>query len=338
MKHRVKISEAISTNRYINVIRSATYKSVEDAFFLMAELRETMSPVASKDFASNEASHTRFQQIANAYFSENFKQAMHVNLTKAINEALGADILTYIVFREIPKSYGGYASGTSITLSDEISKDFSKEIMDSVFQIIYDNYDGEDRVAGFHEVCAEFSNRTDKSRWWWHVESKINPLLHKFTRTVIHELVHVLQHAKQHNVGRHNTDYRSYLDKKPGELVKTYKSHWQKSHANEPIDPDLEQKYYKLYYASPQEMAAFAHEAAYEIIKSYGFDDVTTPEELQIKNIQAADIINNINWITGKFTKDPRTRREAMVRNRYIKLVYQEIVQYLNYRLEQLKY
>jgi hypothetical protein len=320
MKHRVTLSEAISANRYIDTIRSATYKSVNDAFFLMTKLRGIVSS----------ASHTRFIELVKGQFSDYFEQAMKINMTKALNEALGAGVSTHFVFRKTPKNTAGFARGTSIVLSDRLSKKITEPIMEYVFEITYNNYGGEDFVAGFYDVCSEFYELRRS------VEDIVNPTLPSFTRTVIHELIHVLQHAKQRD--QYDTEYRSYLDKKPGEFVKTARSRDEKSLANEPIDPNLEKKYIKLYYASPQEMAAIAHEAAHAAIQYYGFDNATTPNELQIKNIRASDIIHYIDWFTEGLIKDPKTRREAMVRNRYIKLVYQEIVQYLNYRLEQLKY
>ena len=84
-----------------------------------------------------------------------------------------------------------------------------------------------------------------------------------------------------------------------------------------------------MYYASPQEIAAFAHQMAMSVIKAYDLNNV---ERLQdIPKIDSEDIVINVNQrLNNRFAK-PRNPQEVKVRRRYLKLVYQEVQRYIDH-------
>lgn len=334
MTHRVNLSEAISANRYITAMRSAVYDGIQKSLAGMEHVREYISATATADFGNNDASHSKFIRLTKIYFQGNIEVVLAENTVTALNKTLGKTIVSSVSFQDIDAL--GQAHVLSIELSDKYATRFSDKIIDSLIQIVYDNYDGEERINGFYDLCDKLSKSSRSDSWWKYVESAISSLVLEFIATVIHELVHVLQHYPQLIKKRFGTEYRSYLDKNKGELqsmIRKYKQEIKQGN----VSPETEQRLSKLYYSSPQEIAAFAHNAAQNIIQSYGYADATTVDELQLKDLDASDIIQAIDSITNKWVRNPQTYREAAVRKRYIKMVYQEIAQYLTHRLEQLK-
>lgn len=156
-------------------------------------------------------------------------------------------------------------------------------------------------------------------------EKQINELV----SVIIHEMVHVIQHYRQKHrfLKGKDLEFRSYLDRHKGEYLDTRQKYDQTP--DDESQKDLVNRYYDLYYASPQEIAAFAHQAALEIIDYYAFDLMTHgASDLNSKSI--SNFIDN--KIGGRF-RNPKNSREAMVRKRYLKLVYQEVIRYIEQRI-----
>lgn len=145
--------------------------------------------------------------------------------------------------------------------------------------------------------------------------------LNKLVDVFLHETVHAIQHYKQwlvNNVnGRHvdYPEYRSYLEKDKKEFHKMMNSDEWTDRKN------------KAYYSSPQEIAAHAHNISLQIINDYGVDDEWTerPSDLDIsKNVK--------KYLSHVFSpeefKDPKISK---IINRYYRLVYKELVDYLSH-------
>jgi hypothetical protein len=125
------------------------------------------------------------------------------------------------------------------------------------------------------------------------------PSLEEMVQVFVHELVHVVQHLKQSH--RDETEYRSYLEKD----TKKFQAAMSKKSSED--DP--------LYYSSPQEIAAFSHDIVSNILKS-----------MQGKNVSRTDIQDAVRDRVGSYfpnRTDPKVRK---VYNRYLKLVYQELM------------
>jgi hypothetical protein len=134
--------------------------------------------------------------------------------------------------------------------------------------------------------------------------------------TIVHEVVHVIQHRAQK--GR-DIEYRSYLGKKD-EFKKVA------SNPDRYDDPE----WARLYYSSPQEIAAFAHNMAQDVLSRYG----RNPEVFS-KNITAKDFVYALRHILGNQYKEPSNARERAVLKRYLKLAYQEVQRYIERRQKQ---
>ncbi len=125
------------------------------------------------------------------------------------------------------------------------------------------------------------------------------PSLEEMVQVFVHELVHVVQHLKQSH--RDKTEYRSYLEKDTEKF--------QTAMAKKSSEDD------HLYYSSPQEIAAFAHDIVSNILRS-----------MQGKNISRQDIQDAVKDRVGSYFPNRQDPKIKKVYNRYLKLVYQELM------------
>ena len=161
--------------------------------------------------------------------------------------------------------------------------------------------------------------------------------------TKIHELVHVSQHLNQpkHGAKGKGTEYRSKLAKNRDEFVKAIRA------IN---DGTATERDYELYYSSLQEIPAHAHNAVLEILKGYYFPDKLSGNDSKdvldsVRNLKT-DIkmlasgkmeygspmykSDALAYYTKIFNK-PNTPGLYAVYKRFVKLVYQELVRYIEY-------
>jgi hypothetical protein len=141
----------------------------------------------------------------------------------------------------------------------------------------------------------------------------------------IHELVHAKQHAVQlaKGIPAKNLDYRSY--------IKTKELPTKEKFQNMVATPDAldDPLNYKIYRASPQEMAAFANQAAAKFIKD---------NKLNVSGAKAdAATMAKLQNYLGKYFKDRDNYKEYILLKRYGNLVYKAVADYLNRNAEQAK-
>lgn len=176
-------------------------------------------------------------------------------------------------------------------------------------------------------------------------DMKIIDHLHDLVPTKIHELVHIKQHITQsHRVQQgKKTEYRSPLADK-----NRFYQAISNIHNGTATDEDN-----KIYYASLQEIPAHAHNTALDIIEQIWFPN--DPENISADVI--SDLYHSINQlikmvkqITSKDTKYgspmyyssrlryyndtfnvPNNPELYTIYKRFIKLVYQELVNYINF-------
>lgn len=134
-------------------------------------------------------------------------------------------------------------------------------------------------------------------------------LIFDMASTVIHEMVHFNQRDKEFGAGTYGI-VRSYLQKRKSDWYQTYDYN----------DP----KFRKLYISSPREMGAFIHNIVLEIINQYPFYNIK-------KALKGSILVNFIKKFLIKYMGEPKTPKEQMVLNRYIKGVYQELNRYIDY-------
>jgi hypothetical protein len=143
----------------------------------------------------------------------------------------------------------------------------------------------------------------------------IDNSIKKLSSLFIHELVHLRQNYIQHMQGRNADDfeYRSYLDKTPGEFNKLTRL------------KDRSERWKELYITSPQEMNAFAHNIALNIINDYGLSD---PE---IELPSQKEMLDKITSYVKKHYDKNNTPIDQPTYKRYIKQTYTVLKDYLEH-------
>lgn len=320
------IDEAISVTQYEGPLVAAITKAVYQAVADLASLRGK-HPNEEADLESDEGSGKPFKLIA----LKQLRDALRISLPEAIktslNKSLGVPVITDVNFEEMNDRTGGYAQERDVAINERYLRSITVKITEKMIDSVYSSYNTGERVAGF----AFMAKMADgKSHEWHIVHDAIKSTVQRLASISLHELVHVLQHNQQQVAGRADTEYRSYLDKYKGEF-----NGLSADDETNAVSSDTSERRWQLYLASPQEIAAFAHEIALQVIRDYGFDQAMSAEELTA--FDATSIADAVNAkLAGRFSK-PSNPKEVMVRKRYLKLVYQEIVRYIEHRLSSFK-
>lgn len=159
---------------------------------------------------------------------------------------------------------------------------------------------------------------------------KFGDTVNELIGTYIHELVHIQQHKNQ-PIDK-PTAYTSYGTKNKDKFKKSIDNINSGQYSNEDL---------KLYKASPQEIPAFAHNAAISIIHDAMIDGNTSDKEDLKYYISVLD-----DYIKGgKFAKEYYTNtmpyyvqtfnnknsKDFKVFKRFMKIVAQELIQYRNH-------
>lgn len=209
----------------------------------------------------------------------------------------------------------GHASGLDIVINSDVIQSLAEDMLEKVYQITIDSLDSEENlVPTFFKICrttGEYITRRGLDR---DVERNVENLV----SVVIHELVHVVQHNQQYKKGKTSTEYRSYLSKNN----KDFYSSINKIHNSEHNDKD-----YRLYRGSPQEIAAFAHEAALKFIR---YIDLEYIDVEYIKDLKK-DLPRELEYYIERMFNDPKNADEYKVFKRFNKLMYQEVVRYIEH-------
>jgi hypothetical protein len=165
----------------------------------------------------------------------------------------------------------------------------------------------------------------------------IQPLIVKLSDIFIHELVHVYQHRTQQHRVVHDMgmEYRSYLAKNKQQFY-------------DELAKDKSELRGQFYHASPQEIPAFAHNAAMQLIDTATMDyDIETMDQwdLQATIINLEDIIKDArNWRWNEFYQryadynKPDSYKHYQVYKRFMTALYKEIQSFKAHVQQRLDY
>jgi hypothetical protein len=249
-----------------------------------------------------------------AIVREWLKEQLEIRVAGGIEDIIKAhtEIDSQVKFEDIKT--GGYASAIDMAISNTHINDMAKEICDQIYQSTLDNVENE------HEI-VETMFRTFKEadiRQLYGRGSNLEKLIGGLVSVVLHELTHVIQHSQQYKKGRTSTEYRSYLE--PNK---------EKFHASigKMGKGDASKEDLRLYRGSPQEIAAFAQEAALNFIDEMFIDEANSSEE--IKEFKK-EIPKFLQHYVNKQFNDPSNPMEYAVFKRFNKLMYQEVIRYVD--------
>lgn len=172
----------------------------------------------------------------------------------------------------------------------KINEKYLTQMIDGVYSELHDSF-----VDTGYEVIQPTLERCD------HIIQKIASIF-------VHEIAHAFQDIRNNHVGLSDS-YRSYIEKNKK------KFHEIVSKDEKTVGED------KAYLGSPEEIDAFAQQAAYDMIKDFDFEDDYD---------QAALIADAMKWLDARYTRyasihGTKDRTEQKILKRYYKKLYKEL-------------
>jgi hypothetical protein len=309
------IPEAISFSQHEPQVRQALQQGLLNSFQYIAR-SEQSNPQVNRIYWGDHQSFAK--QIYHVY-SDHIHNLVTDQLIGVAYRVLEPELDVAVLIE--PTQYNGYDGyaishtddGHDIVVSEKLFWMFFKARFQNILNDFRTQQGPSRRVEDFYSFL-ESASIHDVGYWG---RSLIN--------TFIHELVHIQQHQQQYLQGQSRTQYRSYLQKNPDEF-RNRKSSSKVSQTRE----------FDLYYSSPQEIAAHAHNIVLKIIHRYQLDS-SDPQD--IKQFLAKDVAGIVrdqirDRIGGRFANPARTR-EYEVFKRYARVVYSELQRYLEKRRDQ---
>jgi hypothetical protein len=343
MKIQELVQESISYTQYEDDAVDAIYKDIDRA---VKSLSRWVNSATTHRIHADEIKQMHDSNHPGNYdFLERLQKRFKSDLMGSFNSAnngelfkLGAKIddqLMHLSFYKIDSN--GEAGWNYI----DLSTDYLDKISDILYDYVLNVFGNSNPLDSINEGIKDFEWAISK-----HNERKLIQIVKNMSSTFIHEMVHLTQHSRQKHRKRTDpasiappTEYRSYLDKKKGEFVGLTKSAGK--------DSNYTSRWYELWAASPQEIAAISHQITLKLIDDYGLvidKDLTRNENLEnIKdNVGIAfktithEVNNHLDKIANiDFSKidDPKARK---VYQRYVRLVYQELERHVNRLIKRL--
>jgi len=314
--YELVINEAISLSKLKNPLTKEITDTIMECVHSIYD-KERYVPPMVKEYTQENVSLTKLNTIIRAWLEEGLTR----RLPKAIELIIDAvlNIETSVFFKDMHPS--GSARGIDMDLNSSYVVRMVKEIVTEMDEYIINTLESEDKL---YEWCFNCYKTANNRTLYSGYRSNLLGIVEQFVTTIIHELVHNVQHDTQFKKGRTSTEYRSYLEK---DKEKFYKAVG-KAYSPEGMTPEE----YKIYRASPQEIAAFAHEGALKFIDGMDIDRMDLPELAQFKK-DLNSKLDEPGYLLGYMDKtfDPKVKKEYPVFKRYNKLYYQEVMKYIDH-------
>jgi hypothetical protein len=309
------LEEAISVTQYESTVEEAVRLGIAQAMTVMASLKGR-NPEEERLMLDDKPIplFNRFKGSLPDVLAEKISNLIEVKLGREI----GKEVKLTVSFDETQPDVKGLADNTEIILTNRYVKKLSGRLLDKIDQSLTASYAVEEWVDA---TFSTFKMLGSQDRYLTNVilDDSI-PLIDAIVSTTLHELVHILQHHRQFQKGRTNTEYRSYLDKKKGEFSALHNK-------EDDLSDEEKIRYHHLYLASPQEMGSFANEMALAYIRDTDIKNATSEEG--IEPVTPQDIIFYVKKYIHNRYSDPKNQKEYAVFKRYAKLVYQEVQRYI---------
>lgn len=266
-------------------------------------------------YVEETGSTTPLGDVLHEQLYNSLKHTLSRELSQVASDIFVPDGKSYIPvgFEEMKDS--AHVRGLSVNFSTEWLSKITSSLADLVITVVIDNTSDDDLVGAFWDVKKNTNNIMLQSLYYDH---RMVEYAEEMTSVFIHELAHIAQHFPQYRKGRQKLEYRSYLGK-PGEFLN--------AHAK-----SRDHDWTAMYIASPQEIGARAQELALQVLQAfglvYGYERDIPPTN------EVAGVLQDF---VDEWYPQPKTDRDRMIRNRYIKLAYQQIDRHLHQLREKQK-
>lgn len=319
MRIQELLSEAISLTKYQTDFRQAIKHAIVDSLKEFKRLRDVREFRDLRSTIDDQVSMRPIWQKLAANFYLQLDRYL-VKRLQDVTEQLYPG--SYVPIKFVKTNDQGYARGLNIYLSDEFLINISKIILNKY----YDSAASSLTDFSFYD---HFFSQYNNEHLIWRVISYADQVIEDLLDVLIHELVHVVQHSNQLQKGKTNYEYRSLLSdpkKKKfddSEFIRLSKMRFK--YGRLPVN--AETRYRLLHAASPQEIGAYSHNIAQEVILAYGLDD---PNLVPADIPPLSEFGSIIASIVKKYIK-PVTHEEHRVFQRYAKAATLEVSRYIDH-------
>lgn len=298
IEHLVKkqqLTESISLSHYYKDIRGVFQKAIDHTLYKLNEV----------DGHYDVFNITSFAKLKN-FIGGNFEYYIEFYMKKTLKQIVEKECndtphIRYQFSDEV--KIGGVCQGSSIYISYK----YCETMIDDFCQILKDIV--EDECESRFELCLMRHSFKDEKIALSEFYNKQN--VDDVVNVTIHEAVHLVQHSKQKHRGE-DIEYRSYLGKQKefGDAMDNIRN-------DTPSKRDEQ-----LYYASPQEIAAYSHNIALNIISNNKLDKNN-------KRISSTEISTYVKEYLQQIFPDLSSPKIRTIFNKYQKRVYLELDRYL---------
>jgi hypothetical protein len=332
------VDEAINMTHLDEPMKKAVEAGIKTAIGNLYEAKGGY-PKLEDRFDSGEGTTAFLNQMVAMLFSDferwNVVEIVTKSVVAELTKELGKNVVKKFKFMDTGDAYG-QAGASSIDINENLIKAVAKQAVENLVEATLSSYGEGELVGGFWYMIN--SIRRGEKDYVGAMFERSEKRINLIASTIVHEVVHVLQHKRQKDANRTGTEYRSYLDKKNGEFVGLHNRRGSKAAKNK-LSPEEEGRYFDLYYASPQEIASFSNEIAVKIIRDFGIDGARSVEELNraASAVDAESVIDYVREHLKDRFKAPENKREYAVFKRYVKLTYAALQSWLDKQRERFK-
>ncbi len=292
------LTETINMTQYRNIINQSVIESIDQLIDVIPSYKRKIDVDVRNDATQGE--YHELLYAIRPLIIHGITTILRLNLTKIINSQIqDVNKKVSVLFKDITAN--GIASNSVITLSNK----FPIALADMIVKTL-GNWLLQYNKKTVNKFKLIFEISSDELKKYYDFSNI--PVVYQMVNVILHELTHVVQDARQEHRGG-DIEYRSYLTKNP-----IFNNILDKMHNGD----ELSDEEFRAYLSSPQEIAAHAHNIAADVIKSIGNNKPT-----------ASDIQKAVTDLVGKFFSDKTDPRISKIYNRYLKLVYQQVMNHL---------
>lgn len=333
----IQLSEAISLTKFEPDFQDAIKQAIINSVKELHNYSTTEPDYTDLVNKSQEEFSKKIRELVQTDITRLFNRSFRIALIKQGEIALpdAKDILS-VRFKDIPDLGNalGYRIELNVNYLDTISKEFANQLLET----FYDQFSESDLMTAFQRYLRRFDRRELEHVFY---NYKIDRQVTSMVDVMLHELAHIYQQNAEKKKGRTGHDYRSYLAPGVKGTEKFYKSF-------EKRGPEFT----RLHVSSPQEIGAYVQNIVSILVRDLGWNTANDPSELTIyshgKKIDPEYTVDWNNSLANTIKSAvishlaPRmgnidSKRRQKVYQRYIKLVYQELMNYRDNKLSELK-
>lgn len=296
-------------NEIYDAIARALPEAVENIEFYQSAYED------QRDEITQSASFKTLIKMISPVIIELLEQGLTHQL-ESIGVKMTNGALDYVNWAQLNGANGHVENRNGIVLNTKFLTMLAEPVTKTIYRHLFDVVDSADELF---DALFSISLAEDEVK---QMIALADDPIESLTTTFTHEAVHVVQGARQ--PANQDQEYRSYKDNKKKKQDGKGEFYRLASIPNGDRTPGQTARWKELYHASPQEIAAFAHNIAQNIISTYKLRQVD-PSNHQLMH----GIFRMIPMEVKNYLK-PNTPQEYKIYNRYVKISTKVLQSYID--------